>query len=72
MDVDQPDLEEAARQYAEKIPERFALIHLGLGPDVHCASLVPNDPVLQVTDRLVSLSGPTPGHPAHDAHLPRP
>lgn len=61
MDVDQPDLEEAARQYAEKIPERFALIHLGLGPDGHCASLVPNDPVLQVTDRLVSLSGPYQG-----------
>lgn len=58
MDVDNPDLDAACRDYASRLPERFDLIHLGLGPDGHCASLVPNDPVLEVTDRLVAISGP--------------
>jgi 6-phosphogluconolactonase len=58
MDVENPDLEAACRDYASRLPARFDLIHLGLGPDGHCASLVPNDPVLEVTDRLVAISGP--------------
>ncbi|HWD94903.1 MAG TPA: 6-phosphogluconolactonase [Acidimicrobiales bacterium] len=58
MDVDHPDLDEACRSYAALLPERFDLIHLGLGPDGHCASLIPGDPVLEVTDRLVAMSGP--------------
>jgi 6-phosphogluconolactonase len=58
MDVDNPDLDEACRDYAALLPVRFDLIHLGLGPDGHCASLIPGDPVLEVTDRLVAISGP--------------
>jgi 6-phosphogluconolactonase len=58
MDVDNPDLDEACRDYAARLPEHFDLVHLGLGPDGHCASLIPGDPVLEVTEQLVAMSGP--------------
>jgi 6-phosphogluconolactonase len=57
MPVTEDDLDAAATAYEEELPERLDLVHLGLGEDGHTASLVPGDPVLEVTDRRVALTG---------------
>jgi 6-phosphogluconolactonase len=63
MPVEEKDLESAAASYARTLgqiagsPPILDLAHLGLGSDGHTASLVPNDPVLNVTYRDVALTG---------------
>jgi 6-phosphogluconolactonase len=56
MPVTSRDLDAAAIAYEEQLPDRLDLVHLGLGPDGHTASLVPDDRVLEVTSWKVALT----------------
>lgn len=54
MPVTAANLVAACRRYASALPERFDVVHLGIGDDGHTASWPPGDPVVDVTEPVAT------------------
>jgi 6-phosphogluconolactonase/glucosamine-6-phosphate isomerase/deaminase len=61
MPVTARDLLAAADRYARSLPDRFDLVHLGVGDDGHTASWPPGNHDVLVTDRRVDVVPPFNG-----------
>ena len=67
MPIDE-DLELCAERYEALLvgalgePPVIDVVHLGLGADGHTASLLPGDPVLEIADRWVAVTGEAGGY----------
>lgn len=62
MPVTARDLRAAARRYGAGLPERFDVVHLGLGDDGHTASWPPGRPAVIASQRPVELVPDFNGH----------
>jgi 6-phosphogluconolactonase/glucosamine-6-phosphate isomerase/deaminase len=60
MPVTDADLSTACGRYARTLPERFDVVHLGMGDDGHTASWPPGDPIIDAT-KPVAVSAPYQG-----------
>ncbi len=63
MPADGPDLEQAAREYAERLPAVLDLLILGVGDDGHVCSLFPGHPALARDDQTVLAIHDSPKPP---------
>lgn len=55
MPVTSSDLRAAARRYGAGLPDRFDVVHLGVGDDGHTASWPPAEPAIARSERPVEL-----------------